>query len=249
MIGGSIGSIAHSLLPGYTAEPGAYALVGMGAAFAGIVRTPLTSVIMVFEITRDYTIIVPLMISNLIAFFISSRLQREPIYEALARQEGVYLPTSEPRPQRGQLRVSQAMRPATEVLSVQKQVAEAGYRTAGSGFNVWPVADQNGLCGVIGKAELQNVLAHGGGHKKLAEFVDGCTCQDCGDAVTFAYVHSDHVLGVALERIGKSGRDVLPVVSRANRRRILGVITLDDILKSYGVTRALEAQRLETPSA
>ena len=76
MMGGAVGSVAHLLLPSYTAGPGAYALVGMGTAFAGIVRTPLTSVIMIFEMTRDYTIIVPLMISNLIAFFISHRLQR-----------------------------------------------------------------------------------------------------------------------------------------------------------------------------
>jgi CIC family chloride channel protein len=249
MIGGTIGSVAHSLLPGYTADPGAYALVGMGAAFAGIVRTPLTSVIMVFEITRDYSIIVPLMISNLIAFFISTRLQREPIYEALARQEGVYLPTSEPRPQRGQLRVFQAMRSATEVLSSQLPLAEVGDRIAGSGFNVWPVADHNGLCGVIGKAELQSALAHGWANKKLAELVDGCSSQDRGMAMTFAYVHSDHLLGVALERMGKSGRDVLPVVSRANRRQILGVITLDDVLKSYGVTRTLEAEELARQSS
>ena len=80
-----------------TANPGAYALVGMGTAFAGIVRTPLTSVIMIFEMTRDYSIIVPLMISNLISFFISRQLQPEPIYEALALQEGVYLPTAESR--------------------------------------------------------------------------------------------------------------------------------------------------------
>jgi CIC family chloride channel protein len=93
MIGGAVGSIAHSLFPGVTANPGAYALVGMGTAFAGIVRTPLTSVIMIFEMTRDYSIVVPLMISNLISFFISQQLQREPIYEALALQEGVYLPT------------------------------------------------------------------------------------------------------------------------------------------------------------
>ena len=59
----------------------------------GIIRTPLTSVIMIFEVTRDYTIIVPLMISNLIAFYISQKLQREPIYEALARQDGLHLPT------------------------------------------------------------------------------------------------------------------------------------------------------------
>jgi H+/Cl- antiporter ClcA len=71
MIGGAVGSVAHALFPAYTADPGAYALVGMGTAFAGIVWTPLTSVIMIFELTRDYTIIVPLMISNLIAFFIS----------------------------------------------------------------------------------------------------------------------------------------------------------------------------------
>ncbi|MBV8833694.1 MAG: chloride channel protein, partial [Acidobacteriaceae bacterium] len=92
MIGGAVGSIAHQLLPHLTANPGAYALVGMGAAFAGIVRTPLTSVIMIFEMTRDYSIIVPLMISNLISFFISQQLQHEPIYEALALQEGVFLP-------------------------------------------------------------------------------------------------------------------------------------------------------------
>ena len=69
----------------------------MGTAFAGIVRTPLTSVIMIFEVTRDYNIIVPLMISNLIAFFISYRLQQEPIYEALAHQDGVHLPTAQSR--------------------------------------------------------------------------------------------------------------------------------------------------------
>ena len=88
MVGGSVGYAAHTFFPYVTANPGAYALVGMGAAFAGIVRTPLTSVIMIFEMTRDYSIIVPLMISNLISFFISQQLQREPIYEALALQIG-----------------------------------------------------------------------------------------------------------------------------------------------------------------
>jgi H+/Cl- antiporter ClcA len=82
MIGGTVGSVAHHLLPHITAHPGAYAVMGMGTAFAGIVRTPLTSLIMLFEMTRDYSAIVPLMISNLISFFISQQLRREPIYEA-----------------------------------------------------------------------------------------------------------------------------------------------------------------------
>src|SRR5579863_3734741 len=112
MMGGAVGGVAQVLFPGSTAGPGAYALVGMGTAFAGIVRTPLTSVIMIFEVTRDYTIIVPLMISNLIAYFISYKLQKEPIYEALAHQDGIHLPSGEARAQAGRSRVSLVMRPA-----------------------------------------------------------------------------------------------------------------------------------------
>jgi CIC family chloride channel protein len=74
MLGGAVGTVAHRLLPGYTATPGAYALVGMGAVFAGIVRAPMTSVLMIFEMTRDYAVIVPLMIANLTSLFISSAL-------------------------------------------------------------------------------------------------------------------------------------------------------------------------------
>src|SRR5215467_12183135 len=99
MAGGAVGGVAHLLLPDYTASVGAYALVGMGAAFAGIVRVPLTSVIMIFEITRDYSIIVPLMIANLISYFLSSRLQEEPIYEALQHQDGIHLPGAVPAPE------------------------------------------------------------------------------------------------------------------------------------------------------
>ena len=94
MLGGVVGSVAHGWLPDVTGSPGAYALVGMGTAFAGIVRAPMTSVIMIFEITRDYSIIVPVMIANLLSYFISQRLQPEPIYEALLHQDHVHLPPS-----------------------------------------------------------------------------------------------------------------------------------------------------------
>src|SRR5438105_3955433 len=97
MVGGVVGTVAHQLFPGHTASSGAYALVGMGTAFAGIVRAPMTSVLMIFEMTQDYAVIVPLMISNLVSLFISSRLQPEPIYDALAIQDGIHLPSSEAR--------------------------------------------------------------------------------------------------------------------------------------------------------
>ena len=72
----------------------------------------MTSVVMIFEITRDYAVIVPLMISNLVSFFIASRFQKEPIYEVLAHQDGIHLPTAESRLLEGNRRVLQAMRAA-----------------------------------------------------------------------------------------------------------------------------------------
>ena len=70
----------------------AYALVGMGTLFAGIVRAPMTSVFMIFEITQDYQILVPLMVANMLSFLISSRYQASPIYHALLHQDAVHLP-------------------------------------------------------------------------------------------------------------------------------------------------------------
>ena len=109
MLGGAVGHVAHTLLPAHTGNAGAYALVGMGAAFAGIVRTPMTSVIMIFETTRDYTIIVPLMIANMCSYVLAQRLWKTPIYSALARQEGVSMPSAAHRPD--PLTVEHAMRP------------------------------------------------------------------------------------------------------------------------------------------
>ena len=113
MLGAAVGHLAHAVSPTHTAGAGAYALVGMGAMFAGTVRTPLTSVIMIFELTRDYSIIVPLMISNLIAYFVSHRLQPQTIYEALAQQDGLHLPTGTFRTSSKELRVESAMRAVT----------------------------------------------------------------------------------------------------------------------------------------
>src|SRR5689334_18718664 len=110
MLGGVVGNVANHFLPNTVGTPGAYALVGMGTAFAGIVRGPMTSVLMIFETTRDYAVIVPLMISNLVSFFISSRLQPKPIYDELALQDGIHLPTAETRHEGRQRQVRDAMR-------------------------------------------------------------------------------------------------------------------------------------------
>jgi chloride channel protein, CIC family len=236
LTGGAVGSIAHALFPAYTAEPGAYALVGMGTAFAGIVRTPMTSVIMIFEMTRDYTIIVPLMISNMIAFLISLQFQRDPIYEALAHQDGVHLPSGvESRRDQGGVRIAQVMRPAPEGLPPQLEVAQAAVRARKQDVEACTVADQHGFWGMIPKWELEGALARGGGARKLSELLGGNAAPDSEAARKLPHVHPDHAVATALERMGASGYNVLPVVSRVDVRRLEGIVTLDDILEAYRV--------------
>lgn len=92
MAGGALGTVVHAYAPFPTAAPGAYALVGMGALFAGIIRAPMTSVFMIFEITQDYQIIVPLMVANMLSFMISKQYQPTPVYHALLQQDHVHLP-------------------------------------------------------------------------------------------------------------------------------------------------------------
>ncbi|HEY4219070.1 MAG TPA: chloride channel protein [Gemmatimonadaceae bacterium] len=235
MTGGAVGQIAHRLLPATTAGAGAYALVGMGTAFAGIIRTPLTSVIMIFEVTRNYTIIVPLMISNLIAFYISQKFQREPIYSALARQDGLHLPTGEFRAISRQLRVSAALHTGLTALTADLSAAEAKARMGTAALESWPVVDDDGLVGMLRTSAVTAAVADGRAAVAIRDLLDVRETHSGALPDDMPHVHGDQPLGLALARMGTTHHTVLPVVSRANARVLLGVVTLPDILRAYGV--------------
>jgi chloride channel protein, CIC family len=226
MLGGTIGSVAHHFLPFSTAAPGAYALVGMGALFAGIVRAPMTSVLMIFEMTHDYAVIVPLMIANLTSLFISSRLQKQPIYEALAQQDGIHLPGHKSREDFGQRKVIQVMQSATETLSAQLTVQDASERVQQSAFRAWPLMDEESIVGVMSRAALKSALDAGKADQTLLSLVE---------VIEFPHVHTDQALHLALERMSSARIDILPVVNRADVHKLEGVISLRDVLNSYGV--------------
>jgi CIC family chloride channel protein len=235
MVGASVGSVAHMLFPSSTAGPGAYALVGMGAAFAGIIRTPLTSVIMIFEVTRDYTIIVPLMISNLIAFYISQKLQKEPIYDALARQDGLHLPTRSASAQLNVPLVSSATRDGPESLAPEMKISDAAERVRDNVLESWPVADELGLVGMVRTRHIMHALEQGKLEMTIERLMQIARRSDSDQSVDLPHVHNDQPLSRALTRMRENGHRVLPVVSRANRRIMLGIVTYPDILKAFGV--------------
>jgi chloride channel protein, CIC family len=232
MVGGIVGMIAHHFFPAFTATPGAYALVGMGAVFAGIVRAPMTSVVMIFEMTQDYAVIVPLMIANLVSLFIATQLQHEPIYEALAVQDGIHLPKR--RHPSGQRQVVSVMRSPDQLLPAEITVQEALERVRSNDLGTWLVTDSRGVIGVITLARLERELPEGA-TKKLGEVVD---------PMSFPHVHPDHGLDWALENLGVNQVEILPVVGRANIHELKGIVTLQDVLDAYGVVRAGRNDRL-----
>jgi CIC family chloride channel protein len=195
----------------------------MGALFAGIVRAPMTSVVMIFEMTQDYAVIVPLMISNLISLFIASRLQRKPIYDALAEQDGLHLPTAATRSREGQRQVAQVMRPVTSTLPAALTVAEAVGWLRTSNLAAAVITDQRGVVGVLSLAMLEKTAS---AQQRLLDLVN---------PLQFPHVHADHGLHLALERFGTHRLALLPVVSRADAHQLLGVVTLQDVLDYYGV--------------
>jgi CIC family chloride channel protein len=228
MLGGTVGTVAHHFLPAYTSTAGAYALVGMGAVFAGIVRAPMTSVLMIFEMTQDYSVIVPLMIANLISLFIASRLQKAPIYEALAVQDGVHLPTAKTRQRPDQSLVLRVMRRASELLPAEMTVREAVERIRATELRSWLITDQRGVLGITSLSRLEKELPESA-DKKLGELVD---------PLYFPHVHPDQGLDLALERMGSNQVEILPVVNRGDLHKLEGIVTLDDVLHSYGVSPA-----------
>ncbi len=229
MLGGAVGTAAHHLFPLHTATPGAYALVGMGAVFAGVVRTPMTSVLIIFEMTQDYAVIVPLMIANLVSLFVASLLHHEPIYEALAVQDGIHLPSAKTRLRIDQRSVAESMRKeAVLLLPSEITVREALGRIRASGLRSALVADQSGVIGVITQSQMEIEV-----DEDASRTLDDLTMQPI-----FPHIHADQGLDLALERMGTNQIDLLPVVSRADIHELIGIVTLHDVLDAYGVSRS-----------
>jgi CIC family chloride channel protein len=248
MMGGAVGGVAHMLMPDYTGSAGAYALVGMGAAFAGIVRVPLTSVIMVFEITRDYSIIVPLMIANLISYFISSRLQEEAIYEALQHQDGIRLPSGA-RARETLLTVGHAYRPEAQALQVSQTISKAA-ALIDRKIGAFPVVDQYGFRGMVSADQLDDAIASGLGSATLERLAAEPAIIDELSQQSGPHVYPDDPLDAAMHWLADGKLKALPVLSRTSSRELKGTVTLSNVLAAYalGHTTARTAPPEARPS-
>src|ERR1700684_233920 len=111
MLGAAVGSFEKMFFPHLTGSIGSYALVGMGVLFAAFLRVPLTSMFMALEVSGNYSIILPVILANTIAYLISRSLQPVPIFELLTQQDGLYLPSMEEAREESELTLEDAMEP------------------------------------------------------------------------------------------------------------------------------------------
>lgn len=220
MAGGAVGMLVHQVAPFPTGLPGAYALVGMGTLFAGIIRAPMTSVFMIFELTQDYQILVPLMIANMLSFVISRRFQPKPVYHALLEQNHIYLPGIEARRGKTTWRVRNVMTRDMEFLAEQTSVEDVLKRIKDKKSGTFLVGSSDHLAGLVSRKALEQAFQSGQGAEAIASVV----------VHDFETLYSDEPLELALERFdAKAG--MVPVLSRTGNQRVEGIITVDTILK------------------
>ncbi len=240
MLGGGIGSLAQQYWPAPTSVLSGYVLVGMGTFFAGVFRAPMTSIFMAFEVSASYVVILPVMVANTIAYLVSRRFAHEHLFDALAREEGVDLPSAEQQRERRAARVEDAMVPGDALLLTPgNTVAEAldTIKAHGMGHALVRIGPRG--FATVDRPELER--AAGGPNGKGVLLRDSCKL------APVRHLYPDLSLDAALARFGHTR--LLPVVRRDAPERIVGVLSVDDVLRFFGLVAQAErkAGAAETP--
>ena len=226
MFGGGFGSLLNAQFPGLVSSPGAFALVGMAAVFAGAAHAPVTSIFILFEMTDDYRIIIPLMSATVVCTFVSRALSPESIYSIKLKRRGIQLAGAQDVNLMDAVTVGEAMTdyvdavppnmPAAELVDKLNREHETGY----------PVLDPDrNLVGVVTMRDAEEALLSG-------KDLDTLTVDNiCTHNVIVA--RPDQTLGQALAQFGAHNVGRLPVIDPHKPRRIVGMLTRSDVVNAY----------------
>lgn len=224
MAGGLVGTVVHSVWPDATAGPGAYALVGMGAVVAAGTHAPITAILIIFELTSEYTIILPLMISCIIATLLATRLQKSSIYTLKLLRRGVDIYQGQHVNVLRHLVVGDVMRddfilvrPEERLMPVISQFIE------NPGGTAFVVDGDERLVGVITINEIRPIMADFHAYEPLIIARDMMIERD------FPSVAPDDTLDLVMKRLG-SYRFAVPVIEDG---RVVGVIWPEDVIQRY----------------
>jgi CIC family chloride channel protein len=189
----------------------------------------MTSVFMIVEVSGNYSIILPVMISNTIAYFVSRRFQEHALFDLLARQDGTELPSMEEERESDTQSVEDAMRPASGAeLPGSASLADSAARARDLTADYFLVDFGDGVWGGVARTELAALAERGDADAPLRSFVA---------PIEPPYLYPDQSLETALRAL--RGRPFVPVVHRADRRRLEGVLALDDVLRAVAAPQGI----------
>ncbi len=238
MAGTAFGHLAHAAMPGVVGSAGAYGIVGMGAVFAATSRAPITAVLIIFELTGDYSIILPLMTAVVIATALSKKLSGDTIYTLKLRRRGIDLVRGRPASPLETLTVSEAMSPVPIAVTAEASLDEILARFTDTSDRILPVVDAAGRYrGVLTARDIEqaagdNTLDAVAGH--LATMVPALS--------------ANQSLAGALDLLHEADEDGLPVLS-TDGVDVVGWLTHRDALAAYRRTLRATAERARPASS
>jgi chloride channel protein, CIC family len=222
MLGTAYGLLLHHVMPGIVASPGAYGLVGMGAVFAGAAQAPITSVLIIFELTGDYRIILPLMFAVVLATGLSSVLTRDTIYTLKLRRRGIDIRRGRAANFMEILTVADAMRPVPPPLSGHLALNEMITRFTEESRDALPIVDDQGA--------FQGTVTARQVEQAMRDNALDATAHDLAQETPA--LHPGQSLEQALGQLVRHEASGLPVVDLTDRR-VIGWVTHRDVLRAY----------------
>lgn len=229
-VGGALFSISlRELGIGAGIEPGVFALLGMTSLLVAVIRAPFTAFIMLFEMTRDYELILPLMISSITSYWISGLINPESVYESVAEYEGVHLPTQADNECLNEMVVEECMVKKVVAFSEELPIAEVINQINETDFGGYPVVRDRKLVGVVHRFDL----------KELYKDDPEAKVKDVTKYSVLS-IYPDQSLLVALDKMKRFEIGRLPVVSRMVDKQLIGVITPEDIVNYLGLSKKVD---------
>jgi len=237
MCGGAFGYGANLFFPEIAGDIGAYALVGMAAVFAAAARAPLTAMLIVFEMSNDYYLILPLMVAGVVATFVAEWFHKESIYTIKLVKRGIHFSQGRDMDVMQGVLVEDVMNEDPYAFDINLPFADLYAVFQETHFQGFPVTQGKGrLYGIVTMQDMTRVLL---GNDKISSLKvkDVAT----GDPVT---VFPDEPVWAAIQKMSPGDFARLPVVSRNDEKELVGLISRSDILRAYdvGIMRKQQAQ-------
>jgi CIC family chloride channel protein len=224
MLGGIFGDVANRLLPNIAAPSGAYALVGMAAVFSAAARAPITAIIILFEMTRDYAIILPLMLAVVVSTLIAYRLSHESIYTLKLSRRGISIRPREEVDLLEKVTVQEVMTRDFPTVPTDMTFTQIADKFANSKHHGFPVVDKDGhLKGMITLADVESQMDSESRKLTVADIA----------TTSLITAYPDESLHDVVQRLGTKEVGRLPVIDRKDPSRLIGVLRRYDIVKAY----------------